>query len=253
MITDPVFYAAAIPAMIVLGVAKGGFQNVGLLVVPILSLVISPVQAAGITLPILILSDIVALLSYRRSYDATTLKIVLPGAVVGIAIGWLTAAWVSEELIRLIVGSISVLFALDYWFRVRLRRAPHGPNAVKGGFWGIVTGFTSFVSHAGGPPFQMYAVPLRLEPRVFAGTMVVTFAVINAIKVIPYFFLGQFDATNLETAAVLLPISIPSTLLGVWLVRKFRTDAFYRLVYGLIFAIGVYLVWDGLAEYAGLV
>ncbi len=208
MIRDPGFYAAAIPAMVMLGLSKGGLQNIGLLVVPILSLTISPVQAAGITLPILVLSDVVALISYRRSYDATTLKIVLPGAMIGIAIGWLTAAWVSDLLIRLIVGGVSVLFALNYWFRDRLRQEPHGPNAVKGGFWGVVTGFTSFVSHAGGPPFQMYALPLRLPPVVFAGTGVVAFAIINAVKTVPYFFLGQFDATNLETAAVLLPVSI---------------------------------------------
>jgi uncharacterized membrane protein YfcA len=247
MISDPLFYAAAIPAMVMLGLSKGGFTTMGLLAVPIMALVISPVQAAGIILPILVLSDIVALVSYRRSYDATTLKIMLPGAMVGIAIGWLTAAWVSENEIRLIVGTVSVLFAVNYWFRRRLRQKPHGPSIVKGSFWAVITGFVSFVSHAGGPPFQMYAVPLRLEPRIFAGTMVVMFAIVNAVKLIPYFYLGQFDATNLTTSAILLPISIPSTFLGVWLVRKFETDAFYEVIYAMIFVVGVYLVWAGLS------
>jgi uncharacterized membrane protein YfcA len=109
----------------------------------------------------------------------------------------------------------------------------------------VLTGFTSFVSHAGGPPFQMYAVPLRLAPRVFAGTSVILFAAINAIKLVPYFFLGQFDATNLTTSAVLLPISIPATFFGVWLVKRFETEAFYAWVYASIFVVGLYLVFEG--------
>lgn len=246
MILDPWFYVAAIPAVIIIGLSKGGFGSINLLTVPIMALVISPVQAAAISLPILVLSDIVALANYRRLFDATTLKIMLPGAMVGVGIGWATAAWVSENHIRLIVGMVSILFALNYWFRHRLQEKPHGQDPVKGSVWGVLTGFTSFVSHAGGPPFQMYAVPLRLPPRVFAGTMVIMFAVINAVKLVPYFMLGQFDATNLTTSAVLLPVSIPATFFGVWLVKKFEVESFYRVIYGLIFLVGVFLVLDGI-------
>ena len=133
------------------------------------------------------------------------LLIMLPGAMVGITIGWLTAAWVTEHEIRLIVGLASVGFALLYWFRHRRSATAAKPNILKGGFWGGVTGFTSFVSHAGGPPFQIYAAPLRLDPRIFAGSSVIFFAVVNAVKVVPYFFLGQFSAENLLTSAILLP------------------------------------------------
>ena len=244
MITDPWFYAVAIPAMVVLGVSKGGFTAVGTLVVPMLALMISPVQAAAIVLPILVLSDLVAVVSYRGIYDAKTLKIMLPGALIGIGIGWWTAAWVTDGEIRLIVGAISILFALDYWFRKRLSPHPHGHNVASGGFWGAVTGFTSFLSHAGGPPFQMYTVPLRLTPPIFAGTSVIMFAVVNAVKVVPYFLLGQFDATNLATSAVLLPASIPATFLGIWLVKVLDAALFYRAVYVLIFVVGIYLIWE---------
>ncbi len=246
MIADPWFYAAAIPAMIILGISKGGFGAIGILTVPILALVISPVQAAAIVLPILLISDIVAVISYRGLYDLTTIKIMLPGALVGIGIGWWTAAWVTENEIRLIIGAISVLFTLNYWFRDRLRQHPHGHNIATGGFWGMVTGFTSFVSHAGGPPFQMYAVPLRFSPRIFTGTSVVLFFVVNWVKTVPYFLLGQFDLTNLETSAVLLPISIPATFLGIWLVKVLDAAVFYRAVYILIFVVGLYLVVEGL-------
>lgn len=247
MLYDPWFYAAAVPAMILLGLAKGGFASMGMLAVPILALVISPVQAAGITLPILIFSDIIAVVAYWGVFDKRTVLIMLPGAVVGIFVGWLTAAWVTEHEIRLIVGLISVAFALNYWFRHRLRQQAHGQDVVKGTFWAIVTGFTSFVSHAGGPPFQLYTVPLRLDPRIFAGTTTIVFAIINAIKTVPYFFLGQFDTANLTASAVLLPISIPATFVGVWLVKKIELEAFYKIVYLLIFAVGIYLVWEGLS------
>jgi uncharacterized membrane protein YfcA len=153
---------------------------------------------------------------------------------------------VTEHEIRLIIGVISVVFALDYWFRHRLRLEPHGHDVVKGTFWGIISGFVSFVSHTGAPPYQMYAVPLRLEPRIFAGTTVLIFAIVNAIKTVPYFLLGQFDTANLIASAVLLPISIPATFLGVWLVKKIKPEPFYRIVYALIFVVGIYLVWEGL-------
>jgi hypothetical protein len=247
MIHDPWFYAAAIPAMIILGLAKGGFTSAGLLTVPLMALVISPVQAAGISLPILVLTDIVAVISYWGVFDRGLIAIMIPGSIVGILLGWLTAAWVTEHEVRLVVGVIAVLFALNWWFRHRKRVEPRGHNRIRGTFWGVVGGFTSFVSHAGGPPFQIYALPLRLEPRVFAGSSVLLFAVTNAIKTVPYFFLGQFDAENLATAAVLLPVSIAATLVGVRLVKKVESEPFYRIIYGMFFFVGLYLVWEGIA------
>jgi uncharacterized membrane protein YfcA len=248
MIDDPWFYAAAIPAMIVLGIAKGGFGAIGLLVVPILAVVISPVQAAGITLPILILSDFVAVASYWGAWDRRVLAIMLPGALIGIAIGWLTAAWVTEQEIRLILGVVSVAFALNYWFRHRLNPLPREPDVVKGTFWAAITGFTSFVSHAGGPPYQIFVVPLRLPPRIFAGTLVIFFFILNSVKLAPYFFLGQFNAENLLTSAVLLPVSIPATLFSVWLVKRIDPMKFYQAVYALIFLVGLFLVFQSIAE-----
>jgi uncharacterized membrane protein YfcA len=248
MITDPWFYAAAIPAVIILGLSKGGFTALGLLMVPVMALAISPVQAAGITLPILVFSDLVALVSYRRIYDPTTLKIMIPGAMVGIGIGWLTASYVTETHIRLIVGIISIIFAVQFFLRRGKEVQPAPQDVTKGTFWSIITGFTSFVSHAGGPPFQVYAAPLRLEPRLFAGTSVILFALVNAVKLVPYFFLGQFDTQNLVTAAVLLPVAVPATLLGVWLVKRFDPRRFYDLIYATICLVGVYLVIESIMD-----
>jgi uncharacterized membrane protein YfcA len=246
MFTDLAFYAAALPAVALAGLSKGGFGGaMGMLAVPILALVISPVQAAGIMLPILVVMALVSLYYYRRIFDRRTLAAMLPASIVGIGVGWMTAAYVSEDFVRLLVGIISILFALNYWFGDRLREKPAAPNVAKGAFWGSLAGFTSFVSHAGAPPFQMYALPLRLDKQVFVGTSVIFFAVTNAVKLVPYFFLGQFDATNLATAAVLFPFAALTTVAGIWIVRVIDQSLFYGLSYIFVMLIGLKLTWDG--------
>ena len=249
MLHDPWFYAAAVPAMILLGLSKGGFSSMGMLAVPILALVISPVQAAGITLPILVLSDIVAVVAYWRVFDKRTVRIMLPGAVVGIFIGWLTAAWVTEHEIRLIVGLISVLFALNYWFRHRLQQ--HA--AWSGCREGHVLGNRHRLHVIRQPRRRASVSALRraAQTRARASSPERRRSSLRSStrsKPVPYFFLGQFDIANLTASAILLPISIPATFVGVWLVKKIELEAFYKIVYLLIFIVGIYLVWEGLSE-----
>lgn len=252
MITDPWFYVAAVPGVLLAGMAKGGFGGaLGMLAVPLMALVIPPVQAAAIMLPILIAMDLVGLIAWRGTFDRCSIAIVLPAAVLGVAVGWVTAAWVTEAHVRLIVGLVVMLFTLDHWFGGSRRQEPRPHNRLKGTFWGTVSGFTSFVSHAGGPPFQMYMLPLRLDPRLFAGTAIICFAAINAVKVVPYFFLGQFSTANLWTSAVLLPLAPLATLAGVFLVKRIRPDAFYRITYTVLFVIGLKLIWDGATALVG--
>lgn len=251
MPTDLVFYAAAIPAVILVGLSKGGLGGAfGLMGVPILSLVISPVQAAAIMLPIMIVMDVAGLWVWRRHYDATTLKVMLPGAVVGIGIGWLTAEFVTADIIRLIVGTIALLFVLRYAYerydaRNRGNAPPAQQNLAKGTFWATISGFTSFVTHAGGPPFQLYTLPLRFDPKTYTGTSTRYFAVVNAIKLVPYFALGQFDTGNLTTSAVLLPLAPIATFSGAWVVKRLHPEIFYPLMYLMILLTALKLVADG--------
>ena len=246
MITDPIFYFAAIPAVVIVGLSKGGFGGIALLAVPILSLVADPIKSAAIMLPILLTMDIVALWIYRGLYDRPSLIALLPPAMLGIFIGWLTAAWVTVDFVRLVIGTISILFTLDHWLKWR-PTLPGRPGTLKGIICGTGAGFTSFIAHAGAPPFQFYMVPIRLEPRIFVGTGVIFFAIVNAVKVIPYTFLGQFDTENLLTSLVLLPLAPLSTLAGFALVKIISVDLFYRITYLIVFLIGIKLIWDGLA------
>ena len=249
-ISDPMFYAAAIPAVFLIGMSKGGFGgSLGMLGVPLMALVVSPVQAAGIMLPILVAMDIVGLLAYRGHADRKSLLYLLPAALVGIAIGWATAALVNEAFVRLMVGTISLIFVADHYLRSRgANQQAQDHSALKGGFWGMIAGFTSFVSHTGGPPFQLYMVPLRLTPTLFAGTAVVFFSVVNAVKLVPYFLLGQFDPTNLSTSAMLLPLAPVATLAGVWLVKVVNQKLFYQFIYAAMVVVGIKLIWDGTAS-----
>jgi uncharacterized membrane protein YfcA len=171
--------------------------------------------------------------------------------MVGIAIGWLTAAVVTEEAIRLIVGAVAIVFAGRWaWQQIRERGVieKRKPNAVAASFWGTVTGFTSFVAHVGGPPYQVYTLPLGLDPKVFTGTSVVFFAITNAVKLVPYFALGQFDAANLEAAAVLMPIAPLATLAGAFVVRRMRPQVFYSVSYITVGVVAVKLVWDSAVQ-----
>jgi uncharacterized membrane protein YfcA len=247
MITDPVFYVLAVAAVILIGLSKGGFGGaLALLGVPMVALAIPPVQAAAIFLPILVVMDLAGLYAWRGIYDKRTLVIMLPGALIGIAVGWLTAAYVNDSHIRLIVGTLALAFVAQWWFSGRERRTATPHNRLKGRIWGMVAGFTSFVSHAGGPPFQMYSLPLKLDKTVYAGTGVIFFAVVNAVKLPPYFALGQFTAQNLLTSAILIPLAPLATLAGAWLVKRVDQTLFYRITYAALIPVGLKLVWDGL-------
>ena len=248
LISDPSFYAVAIPAVIVVGLSKGGFGGIGTISTPMIALVVSPVQAAAILLPILVVMDATALAAYRRSYDVPTLRILVPSSILGIGFGWLVAAYIDADAVRIIIGVIALAFTLDYWFGTRPDQ-PAEQHVAKGLLWGSLSGFTSFVSHAGSPPYQMYTLPLKLDHRVFAGTTVVFFAIVNAVKLVPYFFLGQFSTENLATSAMLMPLAPVSTYVGVWLVKRISKVLFYRIIYVFLFVLSLKLLWDGGSAY----
>lgn len=253
MVTEPAFYMAAVPAVILLGLSKGGFAGLGVLGMPLMALTIPPVQAAAITLPILIVQDAFSVWAWRRTWDRRNLAILLPGAVVGIGLAWALAARVPDRAVALVLGLISVAFALRR-FIGRMRGAQPGearlPGRALGWFWGAVAGFTSMIAHAGGPPFQIYVLPQRLPRDIFVGTSVVFFTSINLIKLPPYVALGQMSRENLLTSAALFPLAIASTFAGIWLVRQVSGERFYDVIYGLLLLLGLKLVGDGLALWA---
>ncbi len=249
MILDWQFYALAIPAVILLGLSKGGFAGIGALSLPMLAFAVDPVRAAAITLPILIAQDVVGVWAFRRTVDWRLIGWMLPGAALGIGLGYGFAASVSALAVMAMVGAISILFgAYRLWAdrHAAPSRTARWPEWA-GSLFGIASGFTSQIAHAGQPPFQLWVLPRRLERDVLVGTTAIFFAAINWIKVPAYWALGQFTPANLLTSAALLPLALASTVAGVSLVRRVEPERFYRTIYWLMILVGVALVWEALA------
>lgn len=250
ILNDPATLIAVVVAVTLVGLSKGGLGGAfALMGVPILALVMSPVKAAALLLPVLLMMDAVSLWAWRGWYDRTTLRLMLPAAVAGIIVGALTAAVTSDAAVRFIVGVVAVGFVAN-----ALLLKPAAGTTPRHRRWlawicGLASGFTSFVAHAGGPPFQIYAVPLRMDPKLFTGTSVIFFAVVNVIKVVPYAALGQFDRQTLLSAAIMLPLAVVATLAGAAVVRRMRAEVFYPFMYAMILLVGAKLIWDGVSAF----
>ena len=246
---DFAFWLAASVAVILIGLSKGGFSGISSIATPLFALVISPVRAAAILLPIMIVQDWVGVWAFRRNFSARNLEILLPSALVGIALGWALANYVKDAWVLLAIGIISVVFVGVMLLPQRFRAAgPATPKIFPGFVWGSISGFTSMVSHSGGPPFMIYTAPQRLSPPTFAGTAALFFASVNVLKLPPYLLLGQFSPENLQISAMLLPVAILSTFAGVWVIRRISADKFYGVILAATFLIGLKLIYDAVSE-----
>lgn len=245
MIDDPWFYAAALPAALLIGLSKSGFSGFGALAAPLLALTVPVPQAAAILLPLLVVSDAMGLASLVRQRDRALIRLLLPAGLLGVLIGTLLFGVLSAQAVAGVVGALTLAF-----LAIRLLFPPHAdappPPRWLGFVLGTVSGFTSFVSHAGSPPIGFYVLPLKLKPVVFAATMAVFFAAVNMAKWVPYAWLGLIDRRNMLTALVLLPAAVLGVWVGVRLVKRVSPVLFYRLFHVGMGLTGMKLLWDGL-------
>jgi hypothetical protein len=247
VIADPWFYAVAIPAILLVGISKGGFgSGAGMFATPLMALVVPIPQAAAILLPILIVMDAAGLWAYRGVFSRENLKVILTGGVIGVVLGALTFRYFDESWIRIILGAMAVGFVAQRYL-LRADLLPSRRSVAKGLFWSAFSGITSTIAHAGGPPLAIYMLPQRLDKRVMVGTTVIFFAIINVVKLVPYTWLGLFDAGNLATSLALAPLAPLGIWLGVIAMRRLSEVLFYRICYGLLLIVGAKLLWDGVA------
>lgn len=243
MILDPLFYLVAIPAVLLVGISKGGFGGgLGMLAVPALALVIDPFTAASIMLPILCVMDLFSIYQFRGKADWYNLKILVGAAIIGIVIGTFTFHYLNDNQIKLLVGALALAFVANTLFKPNTEAKP--PSVIRGGIFGAIAGFASFGVHAGGPPVNMYLLPLKLNKTVFVGTTVFFFTSVNFIKLVPYTLLGQFDTANLTTALVLMPLAPLGVYLGKRLHNILSEALFYKVCYVLLALSGLKLVFD---------
>ena len=245
IIEDPWFYVTAVLAVGLLGVAKGGLAGgIGLVAVPIMSLSVEPARAAAILLPILMLMDVTALRSYWQQWDRRNLLYTAPGAIVGTAVGWASFDWMSPSALRVLVGTIALVFSLRWWMGVQAA-TPHEPGLARGTLWSGLAGFTSFAVHAGGPPLHVYLLSQKIDKTTFQATTVAFFFGINWLKIGPYAWLGQLDGSNLATSLVLAPLAPLGIWLGAWLHTRIDETWFFRVVYASLVVLGAKLIHDG--------
>ena len=236
---------SGVVAAFLVGLGKGGLASMGTFGVPVMAFAMSPVRAAAILLPVFVFSDVFALWLYRRHFSGRNLTILIPAAAFGIAIGWIAASRISDAGVGILVGIVGIGFCINTW---RVRRRPPAPSAAdipRGAFWGVVMGFASFVSHAGAPAFQVYVMPQRLPKQVYAGTSAIAFAVVNSIKLVPYWSLGQLSVPNLSLSAYLLLPALVGTQLGARLVKVVSERAYYVFLEIALLAVSIELIVRG--------
>lgn len=226
------FWSLAVLAAFCVGLSKGGAPAFGALVVPILSLTISPVAAAGLLLPVFVFSDVFGVWAYRKYANWAILRIAVIGIVIGTGIGWGTAHIVSDNFVRVLIGVIGFTFSLFFLLRSRANTQATSAGRTAGLFWTTIAGFTGFVSHAGAPPWQVWVLPQKLPKMVFAGTSTFAFAMMNALKIVPYYALGQLQADNLRITLILFIPAVIAVLVAYKLIRICPNGCFMQSSHG---------------------
>ena len=244
------FWIAAVTAVLIVGIAKAGFGGgIGFVATPLIALTISVADAAALLLPILIIIDLLSIRHYRGIYDKASLKLLLPSAVAGIALGALffNALRDNDDMLRRALGLLAVLFVVYQVGRTAIMGALEGrrPGRPVGIFLGVLSGFGSTLAHAGGPPATMYLLPQKLPRQVFAGTAVWFFMAVNLIKLIPYAALGLLRLGNLTTILLLAPVGFVGVRLGIYLNQNFDQEWFNRIIYLFLFLTGLQLLTGG--------
>lgn len=241
------FWVLAVISVVFVGIAKAGFGGgVGILATPLMALTIPVADSAAILLPLLIVCDVFAVAHYWRTFDRRSVKLMLPGAVVGIGVGAFFFGYFSsnERMLQVGLGTLSLVFVLFQVLRALIMGAlsKRHPHAAEGVLMGAMSGFTSTLAHAGGPPATIYLLPQKLERSIFVGTTVMFFAAINQIKLIPYLGLGILRTEHLMVIAILAPLSYVGVKIGIFLNKRFTDVWFNRIVYTILFITGVQLI-----------
>jgi len=230
------------------GLSKGGLPAVGMLAVPILSFWINPLTAAALLLPIFLVSDLYGIWLYQHDFSARNLAILVPAGLLGVVIGFLISPYLSVFALNGMVGIIGVIYCLHAWFFTNSEDAPKEARVLPGLFWGTLSGITSFISHAGAPPFQVYVLPQKLSKLAFAGTTTIVFATVNLAKLPTYLALGQFPDMDWRLISLLIGTALMGAWCGRWLTNWLPEKAFFTAIQVALLALSLQLVWRAISN-----
>lgn len=226
---------------IIVGLSKGGIATAGSLAVPLAALVMNPIVAAAILLPVFVVTDAVALWLYRKDFSRRNVAILIPAVLLGIIFAALMTPYAPEALLLAITGGIGLWAAGRSIFQ-RNTTMEKPANMGPGMFWGTIGGFTTFITHSGAPPIQAYILPQKLTRLVFAGTMAITMAIANVAKIPGYASLGLFDELNWSLVGILVAAGIAAAFFGRWLVTRMTDRTYIRLIEVLLIILSVLLL-----------
>ena len=245
---DATAWAVAAFAVLITGISKSGLGGaLGGLAVPFLSMWISPRNAAAVMLPILIAMDLVGIRAWSGKANWYDLKLLIPGAVLGILLGTFAFGVMSDQLVKTVIGLIAVGFALDRLIRKRGQvNGDQRPARMWGRLSGLASGFTSTLAHAGGPPIMIYLLSWHQPRETFVATTVFFFFVINLAKLPFYLGLGLFNRDTLTMSAILLPLVPVGVWIGMRVLKLIPERPFYLFATTALGFSGIKLLWDGL-------
>ncbi len=226
------FWIVASLATFLMGLSKGGLPMIALLAVPLMSLYMDPALAAGLLLPMYLVADAYAVYLFRKAFSRRNLAILLPGAVAGILTGFFAVSYVSGDLIKLLVAGIGLSY-LATALRTRFSKTPvpaRPADVPRGLVWGTLAGLTSYISHAGGAPYQAYVLPQKLDKLVYLGTTTIFFTIVNLLKVPPYVLADQINAATLSRGLWLAPFALLGAWSGATVSRMLPEKVFFLLV-----------------------
>ncbi len=254
LMQSPVFLGVTILAVLIAGIAKGGFgAGAAFASTPLIALVAPPTLALSMMLPILILMDAFGLRAYWRRWNWPTLKPLLIGAAMGIGAGALFFRFVDPAALKIMIGAVALAFVI--WRALPLRPATRRPDETSPSgsmssalFWGGVSGFTSMTAHAGGPPVAVHLLRVGLDKTAFQATTVAFFAAVNALKLAPFIAIGLISQETLTLSLIFAPLAPLGIWLGVLAHRRLPEAIFFRLVIVLLTATALKLIWDGIGD-----
>lgn len=236
------------------GVSKGGFgSGAAFAGAAILAVVAPPGAALGVMMPLLTVIDLATLRPCWRQWGHEETRVPVLGGLPGVALGVAFYRLADADLMRVLIGAIAVGFvAWQLAVRARLLRGAKRPLPLGAGLIaGVVAGFTSFVSHAGGPPAAVHLLSRGLGKTGFQATTVAVFFALDIAKAVPCGFLGLFTRETLAAALVLSPFALIGAGIGVRAHRVVPERAFLAITYVLLTVTGVKLIIDGLSPRLG--
>ncbi|WP_341367639.1 sulfite exporter TauE/SafE family protein [Yoonia sp. BS5-3] len=242
------FWIVASLAAFFMGLSKGGMPIIAMLSVPLMALIMDPALAAGLLLPIYIVADWYTIYLFRKAFSVRNLKILIPAAFVGVVIGFLSVSHVPANALKLLLAAIGIYFVTDSVFkRLRRKQSPARPADVpRGAFWGTVAGLTSYIAHSGGPPYQVYILPQKLDKMTYLGTTAILFACINLMKVGPYIWAGQLTWDSFTQSLWLAPMALFGAWSGARISKILPERIFYLLIETALGLMSLKLLYEGL-------